>query len=178
MKEFVFSKSTIEFVAVANEFCNVLERELPSEKISFIEKSQKLFALLYLKACFLPKVENEFDEICVKYVAEFDWTHVQNKIATILGEDDVYIEIPQTNSLISDESDTINLSDCFADIYQDLKDFVINYNTGNEEIMNEALWEINDVFRNLMGQKIIQCMSNLHTLFYNSPEDEAEETFY
>ena len=38
-----------------------------------------------------------------------------------------------------------------ADIYQDIKDFLLLYQTGTEEVMNDAVWECRLNFENFLG---------------------------
>jgi len=51
----VYSKNVLEFVTVANEFCNWLEGTPTFERREFIETGRKMLPLLYLKASVLPK---------------------------------------------------------------------------------------------------------------------------
>ena len=59
-----------------------------------------------------------------------------------------------TKLLRSEVPLTASISENLADIYQDLKDFALSYRTGDEFVMQEALWECVDNFKNYWGQKL------------------------
>ncbi|NLB27042.1 MAG: DUF5063 domain-containing protein, partial [Bacteroidales bacterium] len=50
----VFSKNTVEFVTVANEFCNLMENVRNYSFGENMHKMQRMLPLLYLKAVMLP----------------------------------------------------------------------------------------------------------------------------
>ena len=46
----VYSRNVVEFVTVANEYCTFVEHNAKLSRREFVDKTQKLFPLLYLKA--------------------------------------------------------------------------------------------------------------------------------
>ena len=58
----VYSKNVIEFVTVANEYCNMVEGQRNEPLSVMLGKLQKILPLVYLKASLLPKVELVLDE--------------------------------------------------------------------------------------------------------------------
>ena len=84
----------------------------------------------------------------------------------------------------SDAPLTSSISENLADIYQDLKDFIMLYRTGDELVMQEALWECQENFRTYWGQKLVNGLRAVHALVYSSidfdqeiklPADEEED---
>jgi len=57
-----------------------------------------------------------------------------------------------------------------ADIYQDLKDFLLLYQTGTKEVMNDALWECKMNFENIWGQKLVNSIRAIHKFIYSGEE--------
>jgi hypothetical protein len=57
-----------------------------------------------------------------------------------------------------------------ADIYQDIKDFLLLYQTGNVEVMNDAVWECRMNFENFWGQKLVNSMRAIHRFLYSGEE--------
>jgi hypothetical protein len=57
-----------------------------------------------------------------------------------------------------------SISENFADIYQDVKDFITAYKIGTLEVMNDALWDLNQNFYQYWGQKIVNSMRAIHQL--------------
>jgi hypothetical protein len=59
------------------------------------------------------------------------------------------------------------ISENMADIYQDVKDFLLLYQTGTAEVMNDALWECRMNFENFWGQKLVNAMRAIHKFIYS-----------
>lgn len=160
----VYDKNTIEFVTVANEFCMLLESSGKISKMDFIDRSQKLLPLLYLKATLLPKVENEFEGEIEKFIGEGDWEYIRTAVIEKMGPSDEYLEVFDDGMRDSDEPIVASISENFADIYQDLKDFLTSYRIASVEVMNDALWDLNNSFYQYWGQSIVNSLRAIHFL--------------
>ncbi|WP_372640928.1 DUF5063 domain-containing protein [Ancylomarina sp.] len=170
----VYDKNTIEFVTVANEFCILLESSSKISKMDFIDRSQKLLPLLYLKASLLPKVENEFDEEIEKFVGEGDWEYIRTAVIEKMGANDEYLEVFDDGMRDSDEPIVASISENFADIYQDLKDFLTSYRIASVDIMNDALWDLNNNFYQHWGQSIVSSLRAIHYLLAHPEKMEDD----
>ena len=62
------------------------------------------------------------------------------------------------------------ISENMADIYQDIKDFLLLYQTGTAEVMNDAVWECRMNFENFWGQKLVNSMRAIHRFLYSGEE--------
>jgi len=172
----VYSKNVIEFVTVANEFCLLLEGCGKVSKIEFIKTTQKILPLLYLKASLLPKNKTELEEEVEKFVAEADWAYIHTAVKTRMGAHDEFLEVFEENMEYSETPLVASISECFADVYQDLKDFITAYKIGTLEVMNDALWDLNNNFNQHWGQNIVNSLRAIHHLI--TQIDELEEDDY
>lgn len=179
MDEYIFSKNTIEFVTVGVEFCAFMEKVSEIEKKEFIDTSVKMLPLLYLKATLLPDKEDddEYDVNVEHFVNEEIYEYIRNSIEQLLGEQDSYLEVFQSDMQYSETPIVANISEDMTDIYQDIKDFVSIYSLGNEESMRTALNECKDNFINYWGQKLVNVLRALHSLRY-SPEETDDENIH
>lgn len=160
----VYSKQVVEFVTVANEFCSSLETAGSYTGKSFIDKVQKILPLLYLKTAVLPPIES-FEEMGLeKFVSEVDYNFLQQKVMNLLGEHDDFQEVFEPGMQYSDAPLTASISECLADIYQDLKDFLMSYRTGDDLVMQEALWVCMDSFKTFWGQRLVNSLRAIHSL--------------
>jgi len=168
------SQQVTDFVTVASEFCIFVENVPRFNKKDFLDKLRKLLPLLYLKASLLPKVEPFFDDGNEKFVTEQDWENIHEQIKTKLGYHDEYPDIydPLTHEQV--EESIASISDNMADIYQDLKNFVSLYNIGNEEMMNDALWECTMNFEEYWGQRLVSALKAIHMVYF-SGDDLSDE---
>jgi hypothetical protein len=57
-----------------------------------------------------------------------------------------------------------------TDIYQDLKNFLLLYQTGTREVMNDAVWECRLNFESFWGQKLTNSLRAIHKFIYSGEE--------
>lgn len=162
----VYSKNVIEFVTVANEYCSILETAGSQTTRIFLDKVQKILPLLYLKISVLPEVESYEEMGLEKFVSEVDYNFLQQKVMNLLGEHDDFQEVFDVEMQFSDAPLTASISECLADIYQDLKDFLMSYRTSDELVMQEALWLCMDNFKTFWGQRLVNALRAVHSLIY------------
>ena len=160
----VYSKNVIEFVTVANEFCLLLESCSKVSTAEFIATTQKMLPLLYLKASMLPANENELDDDVEKFVTESDWEFIHSSVKARMGAYDEYLEVFENDMEHSDTPLVASISENFADLYQDIKDFITSYKIGTIEVMNDALWDLNQHFYEYWGQKLVNSLRAIHKL--------------
>lgn len=174
MDERIYSKNIIEFVTVGAEYCAFIERSSELEKEEFLDKIIKILPLLYLKATMLSPEEPEEDAYSERFVTENMYETIRTNLENLLGEDDSYLEVFQTDMKYSEEPLAANISEGLADIYQDLKDFVSVYRLGNEPQMLEALYVCYENFVSYWGQQLVNVLRALHNVKYSSDNDDDE----
>jgi hypothetical protein len=175
--EVVYSKHVIELATVANESCSLMEAVDQCSRKDFITRVQKLFPLLYLKAALLPEPDIEMsDDAPEKFVSEQDYNFILHKLEVKLGQFDAYHEVFDPSIEYSDVAIEATISENIADIYQDLRDFILSYRIGTLEVMNDALWECRTNFEQYWGQRLVNGLRAIHNLVYgNSDLDETEK---
>lgn len=163
----VYSHNVVEFVAVANEYCKYAEHASEIKGEEMLKIMQRILPLLYLKASLLPSLEPVFEDGNEKFVTETDWKRIHENIGRIMGNaDDFSAEMGEK----LDDSGIpvpVTLSENMADIYQDVKDFILLYQTGTEEIMNDAVWECKMNFENIWGEKLLNVVRAAHKFLYS-----------
>ena len=158
----VYSKELIEFTAVANEYCSFVESSAPYNGVQILTFMQRLLPLLYSKALSLPEFESIIDEGQEKIVKEDDWQAVHDNIIVKLGEVNDYMEAADDDLEYGEELLSSSISENLADIYQDLKDFLVAYSIGTVELMNQAIWTCLDSFNHYWGQKLVNSLRAIH----------------
>ncbi len=160
----VYSKNTVEFVTVAGEFCSLMENVRNSSFKENLYKLQRMLPLLYLKATMLPATEKVLEGEPEKFVSEMDYNVILQRWLEMLGENDSYYEVFDPDLQFSEETVTASISESLTDIYQDLKDFVIAYSIGNEEVMNDALYACEYHFEDFWGQRLVNVLRAVHMI--------------
>jgi hypothetical protein len=166
----VYSKNVIEFVTVANEYCKFMENTGKYTAPEFLGRIQKLLPLLYLKAALLPEITEEPEDMLEKFVSEMEYNQVQQQVIRLLGGKDDYQEVYKPGMQFSEGALTASISEDLADIYQDLKDFILLFRVGNEEVMESGLWECRNNFTQFWGQKLVNCLRAVHNLIYSEAD--------
>jgi hypothetical protein len=158
----VYARHVIEFVAVANEYCKYAEHASEIKGEALLKILQRLLPLLYLKTSFLPELTPYFEEGNEKFVSETDWSKIHDDFKMKFGSANDYLEVFDERMNDSEGPVVASIAENMADIYQDLKDFILLYQTGTIEVMNDALWECRMNFERYWGQKLLNALRAVH----------------
>ena len=172
----VYSHNVVEFVAVANEFCKYAERASEIKGDELLKILQRILPLMYLKASLLPQLDPFFEEGNEKFVTESHWNGINNILKEKFGTANDYLEVFDEKITLSEGPLVSSISENMADIYQDLKDFLLLYQTGTDEVMNDAVWECRLNFESFWGQKLVNSMRAIHKFIYSGEEIGRVET--
>ncbi len=160
----VYSENVLGFNVLATQYCTMLDKLSLLSQRNFVDKCHRLLPLIYLKAIILPETEAIDPEMIDKSVTQEEWEEVQHAVAQKMSGVDTYSEVLDS---LNDDQQMTSLSEGFADIYQDLKDYLALYNMGTPEIMNDAIWECKNNFKSFWGQRLVNILRVLHHLLYS-----------
>ena len=166
------------FVTRAAEYCTFVENATNFSRVDFVQKSIRLFSGLYAAMANMPDIPNATETVNEKFVNEQEWHKIYNQIHSKLGYHDDYVDVYDPVAKEDQDVSLVSLADNYADVYQDLKDFVTLYSMGNEEVMIDALWECRMNFEEYWGPKLLSALRTLHRLYFSGEdlEDEEQET--
>ncbi|OFX32515.1 MAG: hypothetical protein A2X08_05395 [Bacteroidetes bacterium GWA2_32_17] len=168
----LFSRNIVEFVTVAVEYCNFIENSQEISALDFSQATNKILPLMYLKASLLPNINIDEENSTEDFVNEDIYNYVQNLISAKFGENDLDCDVPETSSQ-NGENTTATISEILADIYQDLKNFAMNYRTNNEIVMNESLHNCKLNFEKYWGERLLSALLSFHKLIYGETDWES-----
>lgn len=174
-EDIVFSRNTVEFVTVAAEFCAYIERTNDHTRKEFIDTLLKLLPLLYIKAQMLPDGETLNEDELETFVTEEAYEVVRLTLTELFAQYDTYLDVFVAEMKYSDTPVTKSISEDLADIYQDIKNFVTQFQIGINETMHDAILECSEHFRLYWGQTLVNTLRALHELEYNTTDDDANE---
>lgn len=167
----VYAPVTLDFVTICVEFCTLLEKMEVTSRTEWANEMLRILPLLYVKATLLPPVEVVIDGRAEVFVTEQDYKLIENHVSSIIGEEDVYLDVFVVDMKYSDRPISSFVSEDIADIYQDIRNFVSVYQLGLEEAMIYALNDIKENFRLYWGQKLVNVLRPLHALVYKPIDD-------
>ncbi len=172
----VYAPEVLEFVRHVNSYCQWLEECDTSPGMTFIQDGVKSLPAIYSSVLALPKFEPQLEEGNERYVTEHQWSEIYQKVLRLLGPHNAYLRAAGEDEF--DRSDLLShtISEDLADLYQDLKDFAMQYRQGVEELMNDALWEVVSHFEEHWGTKLLNSLHALHQLYIHRIDPEKDET--
>jgi len=170
LENLVYSENIVEFLTVANDYCAFMDDLVNYNRANFIDRSLKLLPLIYLKASLLPTLDGDTLEI-EKNVTHEEWQYVNSKVMNLMDQFNTYAEITDPLNNESDLPVLASISENFADIYQDMKDFVSLYQIGTVEIMRDAIYECKSNFENYWGLSLVNALKALHFANYNRSDN-------
>lgn len=169
-----YSREVIEFVTVAKEFCNYLDNGEDAEAGEFLSKMQKFIPLIYLKGSLLPTCEIDSLGWAEDHVTEDDYNRLHARLKTLLGEHDEYLETFDDNMRYSEAPVVNTISEKLSDIYQDLKNFICAYRGGMTEVIEEALWQLNNNFEAYWGKACAGVLRAIHAAVYKTTNNQED----
>lgn len=167
----VYSRNVVEFVTVAVEYCNFIEQCKNTPAKDFASSMLRLLPLTYLKASILNNIESKEDNQNEDFVTEEIYVYILELVSKKFGEKDLDCNVPETNSQ-NDEMNSAPVSEILSDIYQDLKNFVMGYRTGDINIMSEAVFLCKQNFEQFWGARLLAAQPALHLLVFGNTEWE------
>ena len=169
----IYSRQVVEFAASANEYCKYLEGIRDINGIEILKVMQRLLPFIYLRASLLPLLEPVLEDGSEKTVTEFDWTRIHNSLLAKIGNNDPFPVIVSAGDP-ADGLYTGSIAENLSDIYQDLRNFITGYKSGNDEVMNDVVWEVLMNFEEFWGKKLLNVLSAIHTVLYSEAEDKDQ----
>ncbi|NMB50454.1 MAG: DUF5063 domain-containing protein, partial [Bacteroidales bacterium] len=110
-EKIIYSPSVIEFVTVCVEFCAFLESDEPESRQEWLGKIIRILPLLYLKATLLPETVALNDEPLETFVNEDDYNRVAIKVASIMGEENIYLDVFVEDMKYSETPISVSISE-------------------------------------------------------------------
>lgn len=164
MKSFVYSDSTIAFVTAAAQTSLLIEQTAEHDREEWREQMLRLLPVLYLRARLLEDAQTVMEDEPQRFVSEEDYNFALVGIRNLLGTDDAYLDVFVDQGIYTDEIQTSYISEGLADIYQELKDMVAAFQTGEEPVMNDAVVLCREAFNTHWGRKLLSVMRALHEI--------------
>lgn len=153
------SRAVLEMLMVANEYCLFVEKAESRSQEQIIPFFLRIAPLLYLRGNLLPEIVSDEDFIADRYVTEEQWEAVFKGLRGVFGSFDLYYTLNDTNDTVQ-----ASLADNLADIYQDLKDFVMVYQKNTHTARVNAITQLRILFTERWGTLLLQALLACHKL--------------
>ena len=165
--KYIYSQATLDFVTVSTEFCKYVEQCGGKSVADFCRVMRGLLPMVYLKMTLLGEVL-EVQGWNEHKVTEADYDYIRNVVSGVLGENDSFLDVFVEDFKYSEHPVLCTVSECLADVYQQLRELVEVFREGYDEAMQVALYEVADEFRQQWGQKLLNALRVLHDISMNN----------
>ncbi len=160
----IYSQPVLDLVTVSTEYCRYLESAENRTEDDFLKVMGGLLPMIYLKTALLGDVPEAAGWNAHK-VTEEDYEYVRRSAAATLGAHDDFLDLPAAEGGYgSGEAVVCTVSECLADIYQQLRELVEAFRQGYEDAMEAALAETCEEFGLQWGRKLLSSLRALHDI--------------
>ncbi|MDR1672220.1 MAG: DUF5063 domain-containing protein [Bacteroidales bacterium] len=140
---------------------------LPDKQIEHFWSVQlKMLSDIYRGMLVLPEIETRYSSDVDKFVTEKAYNKVLAGLTAYIGALDKFPDFTDMNTAGVMKATEASLSEMLTDIYQELKDFVLLYETETLENMNDAIAECEDSFGRYWGVKLLSALRIIHVNLY------------
>ena len=153
--------SAPELLAVANEFCWLMENISGFDAEKVLEFMRKILPLLYVKGCMIVVPDDADESLMQRYVTEENYEIIFNDVRNKLKRFEKFYVF--NHDLYEPEEKSI--AECLTDIYQDLKDVLIAYTKGIEPEKAGALYCLKMWFGERWGAHAANLLPVLHNIY-------------
>ncbi|RLD46103.1 MAG: hypothetical protein DRI86_04065 [Bacteroidetes bacterium] len=168
--EKVKSSTVLELIRVAHEFCVFTERVEKTDIKDVLSFYQKVMPLMYVKGSLLPELSEVDNSFAERFVSEEHWQSVFMNIKTKFGDDEYYWVVDQNRELMKS-----SLAEDIADIYQDMKDFVVLFQKNQLAAKENAVADAHRFLAIHWGPRLTSALKHIHTLIYALELKENDE---
>jgi hypothetical protein len=164
------STNVIDMFTVANEFCLFTEKAEKYNPEEVLQYYVKICPLLYLKGAILPIVEADEEYFGERFVNEDQWENIYNSLLIVFPGNDAFFTLSYENA--DNFPLKASISEHLADVYQDLKDFVLLYQKNHTYAKQNAVHECRKLFVTHWGSRIAALLPALHAIAFNTEQDD------
>ena len=156
------SPAVLEMLTVANEYCLFYEKADGYAMQEILDYFHKIAPLIYLKGSLLPGVPPEDSGPGERFVTEEQWEGIFKTLREKFGKNDIYYTHDHNHDSVES-----SLSDNMADIYQDMKDFVMLYQKNTVIARQQAIVLIRDLYKSRWGLALLNGLTAVHQVIFH-----------
>ncbi|MDO4511519.1 MAG: DUF5063 domain-containing protein [Bacteroidales bacterium] len=166
------SPNIISFIALANEYCQMLENAESATRKELLAEVLKILPRIYIIAGDLVECQYYPEHEIGAYLTEPVYDQVRDVLCRILGEEDCYLEVFVEEMKYSDVPIACNISENLADLYQVFYNYVASVKDVPTEVQIELTGICKSDFHLYWGQTLCNVLRAVHTAYYTPYNDE------
>jgi len=171
----LISPQTKGFVTLCRRYFEYLAK-LPDKKISdFWMVQLQMLSEIYSGIFQLPSITARYSSEVEKFVSEREYNQIYSNLSSYIGALDKFFDFNDLSHPGALKVVEVSLSEMLTDVYQELKDFVMLYETETLENMNDAIADCFDTFGRFWGVKLLSATRIIHVNLYQQRYAEAKK---
>ena len=161
----------LEVVGLAKSYCELCEGAVEYPKEEFTDRALDLLPRLYWNFFDLSAgVSLGESEYFSEYVDESLYGQIERGISAVMGEEDTFLETFEEDMKYSETPITSSISECMADIYQPLFNFISIVHDSEGSQLEEAFISCKEDFESYWAQTLCNVMRALNSVKYRGKE--------
>jgi hypothetical protein len=121
---------------------------------------------IYSGLSLLPQIKARYSSDVEKFVTEQEYNRIFNSLSSYMGALDKFADFYDLAHPGAVKVIEASLAEMLTDIYQELKDFVLLYETDTLENMNDAIADFLNTFERYWGVKLLTAARIIHVNLY------------
>ena len=163
----------LEVVGLAKSYCELCESALEFSREEFIDRTLDLLPRIYWNFFDLSLgVSLDETEYFSDYVDETLYGQIESTISVIMGGADTFLETFEEDMKYSDTPITSSISECLADIFQPLFNFISIVHDSDGTQLEEAFINCKEDFESYWSQTLCNVLKALNNIKYNRSEED------
>lgn len=161
----MLSNNILAFIALSNEYCHAIENASSSSKDDFVNNMLRILPRIYISANDLasPAMISEASYIPASLDEDY-YESMRRAMEALLGEDDTYLEVFESDMKYSDTPIAASISEELADIFQVLYNFVENVKDAPEGVILDSIDAVKEDFKLYWSQTLCNVMRPLNAI--------------
>lgn len=161
--------NAIVFVGLCDEYCRELEGAREADRDEFVDRMLRLLPRLYISAFdIIPDMYLDQEVYIEQALDEDYYDAVRRNVETLLGPDDVYLEVFEEDMKYSDTPVAVSISEGLTDLFQVFYNFINTVRDTTDETVRLALQGVAEDFRGYWSQTLCNTLRALNHLKTNS----------
>lgn len=159
----------LRITALCSEYCLELEQASSAQRDDFIREVLGLLPKIYSEFLDLELPEPAADDDSVflpTYVDEDYYESIRMHLANLLGPDDAFLETFEEDMKYSDTPIASSISECLADIFQPLYNFVSAVRESGGDSLEMAYRECRENFAAYWARVLCNVLRALNALLF------------
>ena len=158
------SPTSLAFIAMTNEYCEIIENCVEHGREGFVESMLKLLPRIYITVSDVEPSLEYFDTFISQSLDEPTYDMVRGNLSALMGEDDVYLEVFLEDMKYSDTPIATSISENLADLYQEFYNVVASLRDLNTDEQRQILGMCKENFTEYWGQTLCNVFRALHSV--------------